>query len=108
MTDERFRLVLQLVTALAVIIGPTIIAILQRRAEMQLIGLKSTADKTHALVNSEHGMALSSLAKALGLVASMDPTEKNIAAAKTATRASSEHQCKQDVLDAKVAEDSVK
>ncbi len=118
MSDERLNMVLQFVTALAVILGPVVLAMIQRRAAVKVAEVKqdlatstmrtgraleeiaSTGEKTHALVNSERGVTLRALAVALRIIATDRPSTENTAAARAAEKASAEHEGRQAQADA--------
>jgi hypothetical protein len=62
--------------------------------------IETTGEKTHRLVNSQHGAALKALAVALRVTADREPSKETVAAAEAAEKASREHDARQARLDA--------
>ncbi len=70
-----------------------------------LKGIANTGEKTHILVNNQHGAALRALAVALRTIATDRPTEMNLSAADAAERADDEHHGRQKTVDRILGED---
>ncbi len=109
MSDQRLQMILQFITAIAVIAGPIILALIQRRAALKveevkkdlvdankatgaaLTSITDTGKKVHILVNSQRGVVLRALAVALRVIATDHPSSGNESAAKAAEKAVREH-----------------
>lgn len=99
MSNETLDLLLKFVIAMTALISPIIVIILQKKIATKLEQVSTVAEKTHILVNSEHGTALKSLALCLRVVADGSPTTVNEEAAEKAEKASSEHEKNQATSD---------
>jgi hypothetical protein len=87
-----------LITALAVVVGPIILAVMQWRTSRQMQDIKSTGEKVHVLVNNSMALALREIAELKRWKAGVTGLAEDAASASIAEQHSIDHDTREAKL----------